>query len=90
MSTSPSPLHQGEIAQFPVRHPIRHNEHLVGFLIAEEMKGGGNDYPSYRFAALDRHFILLDGSHFTAPHRAAAAVARLGRFVGQPPAANEA
>jgi hypothetical protein len=86
MSISPS-LQQADVAQFP----IRHNDHLVGLLIEDSRKDERRErYPIYRFTALDKHFMLLDGSRFTAPHRAYAAVARLGRFVGRPPAANEA
>jgi hypothetical protein len=76
-----------EVAQIT----IQHNDHAVGFLIAEDEAGeeSGNRR-LYRFAALDRHFTLLDGSRFTTAHRAHVAVARLGRFVDRPPAANEA
>lgn len=68
--------------------PVHHNDHLIGFLVEDAQH-------RYRFAALDEHFNLLDGSRFVAPHRAAAAVARLSRFVDRPPvsrstAANEA
>jgi hypothetical protein len=70
---------------------IHHNEHAVGLLIADRHdKHGIDGRESYRFAALDPHFILLDGSRFITPHRAYAAVARLSQFVDRPPAANDA
>ncbi|HWT97076.1 MAG TPA: hypothetical protein VN229_05655 [Terriglobales bacterium] len=70
---------------------IHHNDQAVGLLIADHHNAHGNEgRQSYRFAALDRHFILLDGSRFITPHRAYAAVARLSQFVDRPPAANDA
>jgi hypothetical protein len=63
--------------------PIHHNEQLIGFLVEDARR-------LYRFAAVDAHFSLLDGSRFVAPHRALAAVARLSRFIEHPVAANEA
>jgi len=63
--------------------PVHHKDHLIGFLVEDAQH-------RYRFAALDEHFNLLDGSRFVAPHRALAAVARLGHFVDRPLAANEA
>ena len=71
----------------PVHHNdqvvVHHRDQVVGFLV--------KDRPHrYRFAALDEHFNLLDGSHFTAPTGALAAVDRLSRFIDRPLAANDA
>jgi len=80
-------LHQSDAARLPVRH----NDQVIGFLIedlAEEERQDGRH--TYRFAALDSHFVLLDGSRFMAPHGALAAVDRLSRFIDRPLAANEA
>ncbi|HEX9449161.1 MAG TPA: hypothetical protein VF920_14325 [Dongiaceae bacterium] len=63
--------------------PIHHNDQLIGYLVEDAQR-------RYRFAALDDHFDLLDGSRFVAPHRALAAVARLSQFIEHPIAANEA
>lgn len=65
------------------RTPVHHNDQLIGFLVEDAQR-------RYRFAAVDEHFNLLDGSRFVAPHRALAAVARLSRFIEHPVAANEA
>jgi hypothetical protein len=67
----------------PAGTPIHHNDHLIGYLVEDAER-------RYRFAALDEHFNLLDGSRFVAPHRALAAVARLSQFIDHPVAANEA
>lgn len=70
---------------------IQHNDHAVGLLIADSATSdGAGKRQSYRFTALDRHFILLDGSRFPTPYRAHAAVARLSQFLDRPLAANEA
>jgi hypothetical protein len=70
-------------SNLPLGTPVRHNDQVVGFLV--------KDRPHlYRFAALDEHFNLLDGSRFTAPHGALAAVDRLSRFIDRPLATNEA
>jgi hypothetical protein len=63
--------------------PIHFQERVVGLLIEDGEH-------RYRFAALDAHFGLLDGSRFGAPQRAMAAVSRLSRFIDRPLAANEA
>jgi len=73
------------------RLPIRYNDQVVGFLVEDMPQHEREDGRHvYRFAALDSHFVLLDGSRFMAPHRAYAAIARLSRFVDRPPAANQA
>ncbi|HVI88803.1 MAG TPA: hypothetical protein VM659_10890 [Dongiaceae bacterium] len=70
---------------------IHHNDHPVGLLIADNQPADGFDKrQSYRFTALDRHFILLDGSRFPTANHVYAAIARLSRFVDRPLAANEA
>jgi hypothetical protein len=63
--------------------PVHHKDQLIGYLVEDAQR-------RYRFAALDEHFDLLDGSRFVAPHRALAAVARLSQFIDHPVAANEA
>ena len=63
--------------------PIHYQDRIIGLLIEDA-------WHRYRFTALDAQFNLLDGSRFVAPHRALAAVGRLGRFIDQPIAANEA
>jgi hypothetical protein len=63
--------------------PVHSKGRLIGMLVEDASH-------RYRFAALDGHFDLLDGSRFATLHGAQAAVMRLSRFINQPVAANEA